>query len=71
MRFTDYYTQMKAADPTIKVGAVADTTEDGTVNNYNHPVVNPRTGVTHYGWTPVMLTYLRSNNIDAGFLHRA
>lgn len=68
MRFTNYYAQMKAADPTIKIGAVADVTEDGTVNNTNHPVVNPRTGVTHYGWTPVMLTYLRSNDCIPDFL---
>jgi hypothetical protein len=68
MRFTNYYAQMKAADPTIKIGAVVDITEDGTVNNYNHPVVNPRTGVTHYGWTPVMLTYMRSNNCLPDFV---
>ena len=68
MRFTNYYAQMKAADPTIKIGAVADITEDGTVNNYDHPVVNPRTGVTHYGWTPVMLTYMRSNHVYPDFL---
>jgi hypothetical protein len=68
MRFTNYYAQMKAADPTIKIGAVADIYEDGTVNNYDHPVVNPRTGVTYYGWTPVMLTYLRSNNCTPDFL---
>ncbi|MGH7993794.1 MAG: alpha-L-arabinofuranosidase, partial [Limisphaerales bacterium] len=68
MRFTNYYAQMKAADPTIKIGAVADVTEDGTVNYTNHPVVNPRTGVIHYGWTPVMLTYMRSNNVYPDFL---
>ena len=68
MRFTDYYNQMKAVDPTIKIGAVADTTEDGTSNYTNHPVVNPRTGVTHNGWTPVMLTYMRSNNVTPDFL---
>lgn len=68
MRFTDYYKQMKAVDPTIKIGAVADTTEDGTANYTNHPVVNPRTGVTHNGWTPVMLTYMRSNNVTPDFL---
>jgi hypothetical protein len=67
-RFTDYYNQMKAVDPTIKIGAVADTTEDGTSNYTNHPVVNPRTGVTHNGWTPVMLTYMRSNNVTPDFL---
>jgi alpha-N-arabinofuranosidase len=68
MRFTNYYAQMKAADPTIKIGAVADTTEDGTANYTNHPVVNPRTGVTHNGWTPVMLTYMRGNHCIPDFL---
>ena len=68
MRFTNYYAQMKAVDPTIKIGAVADITEDGTSNYTNHPVVNPRTGVAHNGWTPVMLTYLRSNNVTPDFL---
>ena len=62
MRFTNYYAQMKAVDPTIKIGAVIEPSEDGYANYTNHPVVNPRTGVTHNGWTPVMLTYLRSNN---------
>ena len=68
MRFTNYYALMKAVDPTIKIGAVADITEDGTSNYTNHPVVNPRTGVKHNGWTPVMLTYLRSNNVTPDFL---
>jgi hypothetical protein len=68
MRFTDYYHQMKAVDPTIKIGAVADITEDGTANYTNHPVVNPVTGVTHNGWTPVMLTYMRSNGVTPDFL---
>jgi len=68
MRFKDYYNQMKAVDPTIKIGAVADITEDGTVNNYNHPVVNPRTGETHYGWTPVMLYTMRTNGVTPDFL---
>ncbi len=68
MRFSNYYAQMKAVDSTIKIGAVADTTEDGTSNYTNHPVVNPRTGVTHNGWTPVMLTYMRSNNCLPDFL---
>lgn len=67
-RFSSYYSQMKAVDPTIKIGAVADTTEDGTANYTNHPVVNPATGMTHNGWTPVMLTYLRSNNVRPDFL---
>jgi len=65
MRFAQYYTQMKAVDPTIKIGAVADTTEDGTANYNNHAAVNPITGVTHYGWTPVMLYTMRTNNPNA------
>ncbi len=68
MRFKDYYTQMKAADPTIKIGAVADITEDGTANYTNHPVVNPRTLVTHNGWTPVMLHTMLTNGVIPDFL---
>jgi alpha-L-arabinofuranosidase len=68
MRFTNYYAQMKAVDPTIKIGAVIEPTEDGYANNNDHPVVNPRTSVTHYGWTPVMLAYMRSNNVTPDFV---
>ena len=70
MRFTNYYAQMKAVDPTIKIGAVIEPTEDGYANYTNHPVVNPRTGVTHNGWTAVMLAYMRSNNCTPGFRDR-
>jgi hypothetical protein len=65
MRFAQYYTQMKAVDPTIKIGAVADITEDGTANYNNHAATNPVTGVVHYGWTPVMLETMRTNNPNA------
>jgi len=34
----------------------------------NHPVVNPVTGVTHNGWTPVMLATLRSLGVTPDFL---
>ena len=68
MRFKDYYNQMKAVDPTIKIGAVADITEDGTSNYCNHPVVNPRTHVTHYGWTPVMLYTMLTNGVIPDFV---
>jgi alpha-L-arabinofuranosidase len=67
-RFQQYYTQMKAVDPTIKIGAVAITGEDSYANNTNHPGVNPRTGQTHNGWTPVMLATLRSLGITPDFL---
>jgi alpha-L-arabinofuranosidase len=68
MRFKDYYTQMKAVDPTIKIGAVIEPSEDSYVNNTDHPVVNPRTGVTHNGWSAVMLAYMRSNNCIPDFV---
>jgi len=67
-RFQQYYTQMKAVDPTIKIGAVAITGEDSYANNTNHPVVNPRTGQTHNGWTPVMLATLHNLGITPDFL---
>ena len=67
-RFQQYYTQMKAVDPTIKIGAVAVTGEDSYANNTNHPVVNPRTGQTHNGWTPVMLATLRGLGVTPDFL---
>ena len=59
---------MKAVDPTIKIGAVAVTGEDSYANNTNHPVINPRTGQPHNGWTPVMLATLRSLGITPDFL---
>ena len=68
MRFRDYYNAMKAVDPTIRIGIVAVPGEDYIVNNTDHPVVNPRTGVTHYGWTPVLLATLNSLGVVPDFL---
>ena len=65
--FRDYVTLMKAADPSIKVGAVVTTGEDSYINNTNHPAVNPRTGRTHNGWTPVMLATLKSLGVTPDF----
>ena len=68
MRFKDYYNAMKAADPTIKVGAVAIPDETSYANNQNHPAVNPVTGTTNYGWTAVLLNTLRTNGVTPDFL---
>ena len=68
VRATNYISLMKAVDPTIKIGVVATPGEDSSVNNYNHPVVNPRTGQTHYGWTPVLLATLKSLGVMPDFL---
>lgn len=58
-RFQQYYTAMKAIDPTIKIGAVITLGEDSYVNYSNEVVTNPVTHQQHSGWTPVMLTTLK------------
>jgi hypothetical protein len=68
MRFRDYYNAMKAVDPTIKIGAVAIPGEDSYINNFSHAVTNSRTLTIHYGWTPVVLAYLKSLAITPDFL---
>ena len=37
-------------------------------SNTDHPVVNPRTGQTHYGWTPVLLATLKSLGVTPDFV---
>ena len=54
----DYLHLMKAVDGTIKVGVVVTPGEGSYSNNANHFAVNPRTGSTNYGWTPILLTNL-------------
>lgn len=69
MRAASYYTQMKAADPTIKIGVVAVPGEDSSSNGYtSHPAMNPRTGLAHNGWVPVMLTTLKGQGITPDFM---
>jgi len=67
-RFAQYYSQMKAVDPTIKIGAVAVPGEDSFANYTNHPATNPVTGQQHNGWTPVMLATLQSLGVTPDFL---
>ena len=65
-----YIQQMKAAYPNvpIKVGVVVVPGEDSYANNEDHVAVNPITGVSHYGWTPVLLSTLKSLGITPDFL---
>ena len=42
--------------------------EDSSSNNAAHFAVNPRTGTTHYGWTPVMLTTLKNLGVTPDFI---
>jgi hypothetical protein len=59
-RAWDYVHLMKAVDATIKIGVVVTPGESSSSNNANHFAINPRTGSTNYGWTPVMLATLKS-----------
>lgn len=67
-RFKDYFNQMKAVDPTIKIGAVVVTGEDSYANYTDHPATNSRTGQTHNGWTPVMLATLKTLGVTPDFI---
>jgi hypothetical protein len=59
-RARDYCNLMKAVDSTIKVGVVVTPGEGSYSNNANHFAINPRTGSTNYGWTPVVLATLKN-----------
>lgn len=68
LRATNYIALMKAVDPTIKIGVVSVPGEDSYANNTSHPATNPRTGLVHNGWTPVLLATLKSSGVTPDFL---
>jgi alpha-N-arabinofuranosidase len=68
LRARDYISLIKSVDPTVKIGVVVTPGEDSYANNMSHPVLNPRTGETHYGWTPVVLATLKSFGVLPDFL---
>ncbi len=69
VRATNYIAWMKAVDPAIKVGVVGVPGENAYANGYtDHPAINPRTGQTNYGWTPVLLATLKSLGVTPDFL---
>lgn len=57
--FVDYYDQMKAEDPSIRIGVPLAFFENGYSFYPENAVTNPRTGVSTYGWTPVVLSELK------------
>ena len=67
VRTAGYMQMMKAADPTVKIGVVVVPGEDISSNNATHFAINPRTGKTHYGWTPVMLNTLSNLEVTPDF----
>ena len=62
--------QMKAACPAvpIKIGVVVVPGEGSYSNNATHFAVNPRTGTTNYGWTPIVLSVMQSLGVTPDFL---
>ena len=67
-RFKQYYDAMKAVDPTIKIGTMAEGNETASANGYTHHfAVNPRTGTTNYGWMPVMLDTMKKLGVKPDF----
>ena len=69
VRTAQYLTQMRAADPTIKIGVPVVTGENTYAAGYtNHPIINTRTGTTNYGWTPVVLATLKSLGATPDFI---
>lgn len=69
VRATNYIARMKAVDATIKIGVVGVPGESAYGNGYtDHPAINPRTGQTNYGWTPVLLASLKSLGVTPDFL---
>src|SRR5271157_2697333 len=68
VRFAAYKALMKAADPSIEVGAVSTPGEDGYNTYHTHPATNSATHQVHYGWTPVMLATLKRLGVTPDFL---
>jgi alpha-N-arabinofuranosidase len=62
--------QMKSAYPAmpIKIGVVVVPGEGSYSNNATHFAVNPRTGSTNYGWTPIVLSVMNSLGVTPDFL---
>ncbi|HEY1791784.1 MAG TPA: immunoglobulin domain-containing protein [Opitutaceae bacterium] len=67
-RAAQYIQAMKAVDPTIKVGVVADASEDSYVNGNTVSVTNPVTNASHVGFTPVMLVTMKNLGVLPDFI---
>lgn len=70
--FVQFWNQMKAADPTIKVGIPLVSEESSYAVYPENMVTNPVTGQSYYGWTPVVLSTLRSLGVTPDYvtIHR-
>jgi hypothetical protein len=65
-----YIQQMKAAytNVPIKVGVVVAPGEGSYSNNATHFAINPNTGTTNYGWTPIVLSEMKSLGVLPDFV---
>lgn len=59
---------MKKVDPTIRIGIPVVPGEDDFANYDDELTNNPRTGVEHKGWTPLVLTRMRELNTLPDFV---
>jgi alpha-N-arabinofuranosidase len=67
-RFKEYARQMKAEDPSVKIGAVVVADEDSFANYPDESATNPRTGATHQGWNAVMLATLKQLGVTPDYV---
>src|SRR5262249_27256299 len=68
LRARDYITLIKAVDPTVHVGVDVVPGDNSITSTTGHYAFNPRTGITNYGWTPIVLSTLTSLNVTPDFL---
>jgi alpha-L-arabinofuranosidase len=66
-RAKGYIALIKAVDVAVKIGVVVTPGVNSYVNNTSHPAVDPVTGQTNYGWTPVLLATLNSLGVTPDF----
>ena len=68
-RAAAFFQQMKAADPTIRIGVPVVDGETSYANGYTgHTVTNQRTGAKVNGWTPIVLSRLKALGVVPDFL---
>ncbi|HVU17537.1 MAG TPA: alpha-L-arabinofuranosidase [Candidatus Didemnitutus sp.] len=67
-RFKEYVRQMKAADHSIKIGAVIVADEDSDANYSDESATNPRTSAVHHGWSAVMLATFKQMGVTPDFV---
>ncbi|HMD61095.1 MAG TPA: immunoglobulin domain-containing protein, partial [Opitutaceae bacterium] len=60
--------KMKAVDPSIKIGVVGDASEDSYLDAPSESVINPVTGVSHSGWTPIVLATMKKSGVLPDYL---